>query len=164
LVGRESPTQFVDESQLIVIGHVTHRDTTTFSLKPEAFLKGPASSEPLTFKGGDIDLCPLAPVNEGDRLLVYVFNAGDLQWPLVTSAYVLRDGEARMESATTVSEASAISQIRAITGQYAVPAASKSEGGGIDWSGTVLPLSIVLVIVFVIGLALMRVWHRIDPS
>lgn len=131
---------------------------------PEAFLKGPASSGPLRFTGGDHDLCPLAPVNQGDRMLIYVFKAGDPQWPLLNSAYVLRDGRASMEGAPTVSEAEAVSEIRAITGQYVVPAAGDSDGAGIDWGHTVMPLGAALAIIFVIGLLLMRVWHRIDPS
>ncbi len=51
-----------------------------------------------------------------------------------------------------------------MTAQYGVTAVDKDEGAGINWSDTVLPLCVVLVVVFGIGLVMMRVWHRIDPS
>jgi hypothetical protein len=57
-----------------------------------------------------------------------------------------------------------VAAIRAITGQYAVPAGSKDEGAGIDWKSTVLPVGAALLAVFAIGLVLMRQWHKIDPS
>jgi hypothetical protein len=69
-----------------------------------------------------------------------------------------------MEGAEPRSEVEVVSSIRAITGQYAVPAATEAEGAGIDWGNTVLPLGLVLLVIFGIGLVLMRVWHRIDPS
>jgi len=43
-------------------------------------------------------------------------------------------------------------------------AAIGEEGAAIDWIGTVLPVSAALLVVFAIGLLLMRTWHRIDPS
>jgi hypothetical protein len=55
-------------------------------------------------------------------------------------------------------------RIRALTGQSSVPADPGDDGSTIDWTRTVLPLSVALGLVFVIGLAMMRVWHRIDPS
>jgi hypothetical protein len=45
-----------------------------------------------------------------------------------------------------------------------VPAANQSEGASLDWVRVVLPTTIVVLIVFGIGLVLMRTWHRIDPS
>jgi hypothetical protein len=61
-------------------------------------------------------------------------------------------------------EADLVEEIRGITGQYAVPPQSESEGQGIDWWKTVLPVGGAVLGIFVVGLFLMRIWHRIDPS
>jgi hypothetical protein len=174
LVAVESPAQLVPGSEVIFIGEVTRADSEALVLRPEAFLKGPVSSEPVTLPvpGGGVHAtavvqgaeCPRVDVAEGQRLLVYVSDADDPHYPYVNEAYVLQDGHARMDGSPELTEVEVVAQIRAITGQYAVPAASEGEGAGIDWGNTVLPLGIALGIVFVIGLLLMRVWHRIDPS
>ena len=88
---------------------------------------------------------------------------GQPQWPGAAQVFWLIDGRASGLGGN-VSESDLVQKVRAITGQYAVPAASQSEGAGIDWRNTVLPLSVALAFVFAIGLVLMRVWHRIDPS
>ena len=131
-------------------------------MRPSVFLKGPASSDPLRFSGAVND-CASAPVASGDRVLVYVYDAQALHYPLVNDVYVLKDGHATLGDDVR-SEVEVVSAIRAITGQYAVPAASSGEGAGIDWGHTVIPLGAALAVIFVIGLVLMRVWHRIDPS
>ena len=131
-------------------------------LLPEAFLKGPASNEPLRFTGVESD-CSVAPLTAGDRVLVYVSDASAPRYPLLNGAYILKDGHATMGD-TVRTEVQVVSAIRAVTGQYAVPAASSDEGAGIDWGHTVLPLGAALAVIFAIGLILMRIWHRIDPS
>lgn len=170
----ESPAQLVPTSEVIVIGQVTRADADVLVLEPEAFLKGPASSEPVTLRapadGVHATLeaqgaeCPRVRPELGSRLLVYIPDADAPHFPYINEAYVLEDGHARMEGVRELTEVEVVAAIREITGQYAVPAATQDEGAGIDWGNTVVPLGIALGIIFVIGLLLMRVWHRIDPS
>lgn len=150
------------EAQVIVIGTVESRDGRTMTLRPEAFLKGPASSELMQFRGVE-DTCAPAPLRAGDRTLIYVFDAAAPRYPYVNEAYLLRDGSAILGEEQRT-EGEVVAAIRGVTGQYAVPVSSRSEGAGIDWSHTVVPLGLALGVVFIIGLVLMRVWHRIDPS
>ena len=82
----------------------------------------------------------------------------------LTKAYLLRDPQTETGGKVPASELDVVQKIRALTGQYAVPAASEDDGAGIDWSHTIVPMGVVLLIVFGIGLVLMRVWHRIDPT
>lgn len=91
---------------------------------------------------------------------------GVLQWPTAGRVFWLQDGRATGggETSETLAEVDLTQKVRAVTGQFAVPAVSGDEGAGIDWGHTVIPLGIALAIIFVIGLVLMRVWHRIDPS
>ena len=159
----DSPVQFVPDSQLIVLGTVESSDGSTLVLRPEAFLKGPVSSDPLRFSGPENSTCTPAPLAAGDRALIYVFDAKDPHFPQLTEAYVLKDGHAIMGDQTKT-EVEVVSAIRTVTGQYAVPAVSEGESAGINWKQTVVPLGAVIAVLFAIGLVLMRVWHRIDPS
>jgi hypothetical protein len=163
LLQPESPVQFVAESELIVVGRVTEVGADSFSIQPEAFLKGPVSGEALRFSGRDAQ-CPTAEVAAEDRVLVYVGKADELSWPLINQVYEFREGRAYREGEMERLEIQVISDIRRITGQYGVPAIDDDEGAGINWGDTLLPLGALLVVVFVIGLVLMRIWHRIDPS
>ena len=63
-----------------------------------------------------------------------------------------------------MAEAELVSRIRALTNQYTVPAAAESESAGIDWGRTVVPVGFAVLALFGVGLVLMRIWHRIDPS
>lgn len=163
LIQPQSPADFVADSEVVVIGAVASAAGDTLVFEPEAFLKGPVSTEPLRFSARRSE-CPVANLHEGDRALLYVADAADPGWPLANMAYVLRDGKASREGEPSRTETEVVNAVRAITGQYAVPAASADEGAGIDWGSTVLPLGAALLVVFAIGLVLMRVWHRIDPS
>jgi hypothetical protein len=160
----ERASSFVLQSELIVIGRVGEASDSRLVFEPEAFLKGPATGEPLVFRKQENDLCTTQNFRVGDRALVYIFDARELNWPYINQVYVLRDGRATIGDRSE-SEIGVVEEIRAITGQYAVPAiADGGEGAGIDWWSTVLPIGVVLLIVFGIGLMMMRVWHRIDPS
>ncbi len=156
-------TEQTAESELILIGEVVEDTEALLVLRPEAFLKGPVSGEDVRFEG-QLFSCTQSNVVEGDRALVFVYDASHPTVPLITDVYILREGRAQRGDEPPISEVQLVNEIRTITEQYAVPAASESEGAGIDWQTTVLPLGAALAIVFVIGLALMRVWHRIDPS
>ena len=155
------------DAEVILVGEALETsDGSVLVLRPEAFLKGPTSADEVRLGSPSQpdDLCPRAKVSVGDRVLVYIFQAGELRYPLINQLYLLRDGQAVMDGQEPRSEVEVVSSIRAITGQYAVPAATQDEGAGIDWGNTVIPLGVVLLVIFGIGLVLMRVWHRIDPS
>lgn len=147
----------------MVIGRVRTVNDNELVLKPQVFLKGPVSSEELHMSKEN-NLCPQAELKAGDRILVYIFVAARPLWPFINQVYLLTDGHAIRAGEPQRTEAEVVDVIRAVTGQYAVPAASSSEGAGIDWGHTVIPLGAALAVIFVIGLVLMRVWHRIDPS
>jgi len=129
------------------------------ALEPIAFLKGPASSEPIRFADED-----LGCLDAGDLAVVYFLRLKEPPDMRLTKAYLLRDPQTETGGKVPASELDVVQKIRALTGQYAVPAASEDDGAGIDWSHTIVPMGVVLLIVFGIGLVLMRVWHRIDPT
>lgn len=134
------------------------------ALVPEAFLKGPASGDALHFAPNPIAAeCGGNPLTVGDRAIVYVADAANPVEPLINGAFILRDGHATMGDQVRT-EVEVVSAIRSLTGQYAVPAVTQSEGAGINWGQTIIPLGVVMAILLGIGLVLMRVWHRIDPS
>ncbi len=92
---------------------------------------------------------------------------GRPEWPGASQVFDLRDGLAIQQEDHGFgedAEFARVNSVRAITGQYVVPASNAAEGAGIDWGSTVLPIGAVLAVVFGIGLVLMRTWHRIDPS
>lgn len=164
LVMPESASDFVLESELIVIGTVRDVSADEVRVAPEAFLKGPSSGEPIVFHSDGDDMCPEHQFAVGDRALIYVFDAAALPWPYINQVFALEGGRATMGDLAET-ELTVVEEIRSLTGQYAVPAvADGGEGAGINWKSTVLPMGVVLVIVFGIGLVMMRVWHRIDPS
>ena len=92
--------------------------------------------------------------------------SGLVQWPAAGRTFQLEEGRALRYDGEqlNLTEGEFVQDIRDLTGQYAVPAATDSEGEGIEWGGTVAPVAGVLLVVFAIGLVLMRIWHRIDPS
>ncbi|MGH2607697.1 MAG: hypothetical protein ACRDHF_01295 [Tepidiformaceae bacterium] len=150
------------QASIVVVGRVEAGEAPdTVNLAPEAFLKGPASSQPLTLRPGWSGcIAALAP---GSRLVVFLRE--DETWPGAGDIYALEEGRAITLVGTDVgAEDEFLGRVRDITEQFAVPAANESEGEGIEWATTVLPIAVALGIVFVIGLFLMRIWHRIDPS
>lgn len=155
----------IAQVDLVVVGTV-HRSNGLIRLQPEAFLKGAATSaeiqlvEPADAAGS----CTSAPLDDGTRVLAFLRGgAQQAEWPSSGQVFLLKEGRA-INSGGSYLESELISQVRSVTNRYAVPATSPSEGQGIDWGKTVLPLSVALGVVFIIGLLLMRVWHRIDPT
>lgn len=158
----------------MVIGTVTEVSdpesaTGSFSVAPESFLRGPASSKPLRFeRDGPMMPCGQSGVSANDRVLIATPDGSEpFKWPFVEATFLLVNGEARSANPADRrlwSEAELVEKFRGQTDQFVVPAASDSEGQGIEWGSTVLPIGLALGIVFVIGLFLMRIWHRIDPS
>lgn len=164
------PTAAVEAAKVIVIGTVHEENGGgTVRIEPSAFLLGAASSDAIRPRPPSASAAACAParLSEGQRILAFLPAAdGVLQWPSAGGVFWLEGGQATSggESPETLPEVELTQKIRSVTGQYAVPAASSDEGAGIDWGHTVIPLGAALAVIFVIGLALMRVWHRIDPS
>lgn len=163
-------TGAVEASGLILVAKV-HRQSALgpVELEPEVVLKGsvPRTSLVLPVFEGEPD-CPLASLTGGTRALLFLSVVeGRPQWPGASQVFDLRDGLAVQQEDLGFGEGpelARINSVRTITGQYVVPASDASEGAGIDWGTTVLPIGAVLLVVFGIGLVLMRTWHRIDPS
>lgn len=168
--GHRGIAEAVADSDLVVIATVVSDTAGGTALRPEAYLKGAAIR-------GDLRLvdraqtgapCARAAIEPGMRVLAFLRgSAREVEWPRIDDGYILRDGLARSTNplvAFQTSEAALVDEVRSSTGQYAVPAASADEGAGIGWTKTVLPVGAALLVVFAIGLVLMRLWHRIDPS
>jgi hypothetical protein len=158
----------VQEADLVVLGTVTASGASDATIVPTAFLKGPAQpGEVVVHRPTQDPECPLADIQAGTRVLAMISSSsGTLQWPEGGQLYLLRDGNATNgpPAPETTTETVLLQQIRSLTNQYAVPAASNSEGASLDWLKTVIPVTLALLVVFGIGLYLMRIWHRIDPS
>lgn len=179
MCGPPMPTTLTREdanlTSMIVIGTVASVDDDGARITPEAFLKGPASASDIVISGGHAVGCASVELQAGERVLLSLRADSDgvVGWPLIDSepSYLLENGRAvsldprsgqTAENAPT--EAEVVDHIRSITGQYAVPAASDSEGASLDWLKVVLPTTLVVLAVFGIGLYLMKIWHRIDPT
>lgn len=163
-------TQAVEASGLILVAKV-HRESPEGPavLDPEVILKGsvPSTNVELPLPAGEAP-CELAVLADGTRALLFLSVVeGRAEWPGASQVFDLDDGFAIQQEDLGLGrgpEVARVNSVRSITGQYVVPAADSSEGAGIDWGSTVLPLGAVLLLVFGIGLLLMRTWHRIDPS
>ena len=164
----------LDAASIVVIGTVTTVDSESADLKPEAFLKGPTSAAQLVIGGPVIIGCYRVALHSGDRVLLTLSSdKGVLGWPLAdgVGSYLLQDGRAvslntfnKQTAANAPTEAAVVDHIRGITGQYAIPATSNSQGASLDWLKVVLPVALVTLAIFGIGLYLMKIWHRIDPT
>jgi hypothetical protein len=165
----------VAAANMIVIGRVASIDTNSAHIAPEAFLKGPASASEIVIEGGHQAGCASVALEQNQRVLLSLRSdsAGVVAWPLIDNgpSYLLENGRAisldprnnqTIDNAPT--EASVVDHIRGITEQYAVPAQTASEGASLDWVKVVLPTALVVLAVFGIGLYLMKIWHRIDPT
>lgn len=160
----------VAQADVIVVGHVASQSPLSAGIAPEAFLKGPARPEELSIlRPAQAPECPLAALpGAGERVLLMLrATAGGYAWPDEPMAYTLAGGRATLLSDTLAddrTESSLVADIRTQTNLYAVPATTNDDGASIDWKKTVLPVAAALLVVFGIGLLLMRTWHRIDPS
>ncbi|GAB4331166.1 MAG: hypothetical protein Kow0010_16330 [Dehalococcoidia bacterium] len=154
-------------ADVIVIGTVEGVDGQTATLRPHAFLKGPVSAAAIVLGRREASDCPQAVLVPGERALVVLSGpAGARAWPGPSQLFTLADGWAsnQDEPPAVAAEAELVERIRSVTGQYAVPAADEGEGASIGWVSTVLPVGLALVLLFGVGLVLMRIWHRIDPT
>ncbi|MEO9255238.1 MAG: hypothetical protein ABI305_06850 [Tepidiformaceae bacterium] len=162
------PTSAMDADVIVIARVSTDATDTSALLQPEAYLKGSASSQaiplslPAQYAG-----CAAAQFPRGNRVLVFLGSRdAKFVWPTVERIYYLNDGSAvsPLDPNNPVTEEALVSSIRSVTNEYIVPASSNAEGASLDWVRVVLPTTIVVLIVFGIGLVLMRIWHRIDPT
>lgn len=160
----------VEASSVIAIGtvHEVPPGSGLVEVEPEAFLKGAATGEPIRPRYREVPGCANATLTDGQRVLVFFEETGGvLAWPTAGRVFWLDDGQAVRGgdgTAGTISENELVHDVRTVTGQYAFPAAEDEEGAGIDWWKTVVPVGIASLALFGVGLYLMRIWHRIDPS
>jgi hypothetical protein len=160
----------VTASSLIVVAHVDDASATAATLAPEAFLKGPVGAGAIHIEAPDPGSgCTPAQLTTGDRVLVFLAErtTGGIGWPAVSQVFVLRGGRAYPAGSSadsTITESSLVDSVRTVTNQHLVPPATASESEGINWSKTIVPIGATLIGLMVVGLFLMRIWHRIDPS
>lgn len=154
---------------LVVIAQVEEADADSATIHPEVYLKGAATGASVSLER-PTDAppgCTLATIASGTRvLLILKAEGGAYLWPAAEEAYTLIDGEATRGEplSDSVPEDDLVDDIRSVTGQEAIAAEGDADGASIEWLGTVLPVTVALILVLGIGLVMMREWHRIDPS
>lgn len=158
--------QRVREADLIVVGTVSEFTPSSLAIEVEAFLKGPVAAGTVRVAHSEQQgQCDAGFPARGERVLVMLTSdRGQFRWPVGGRAWRLDSAPIEDPDGPFATGEELVGRVRAITNQYAVPAATQEEGAGIDWVGTVLPIGGVLVGLMAAGLVLMRVWHRIDPS
>jgi hypothetical protein len=164
-LGVDQPRLAIESLDVIVIGRL-ERNAEQWSLVPETYLKGPATERRLPLDTDAAPGCEPAALNAGQRVLVglHADEPGDASWwPAANQAWLL-EGEAATGAGGSVATDDLVGSIRDVTGQFAVPAEDSDSGVSLDVGGTILPLSIALVVIFVISILMMRIWHAIDPS
>ena len=158
----------VRDASVIVIADVTSASAGNATLQPEAFLKGAATADPIILRNPDTANDCLAPdFVAGERVLAIIAPgaAAAGRWPPAAGVYRLSDGQAiNLGGLPQVTETELINEVRQQTNEYAVPAKTRAEGAAINLAKTVLPVGAALILIFGIGLYLMKIWHRIDPS
>lgn len=157
----------VAAADLIIVATVERADAGSAALSPRAFLKGSVTATAIGLSRPVDGQCPEANLRAGERVLVILTATRDRNdWPGPSQVFALINGRATNQEASpvTVAEAELVERIRSVTGQYAVPAADEDEGASIGWLTTVLPVGLALALLFGVGLVLMRIWHRIDPT
>lgn len=164
-VDLDSPRSAIQTADVIVVGTIASNDDGHTTIEPEAYLKGPATGRVIVLGARDDSTCAPASVADGDRVIAMLATGADedtADWPGEGRTFVVNEGQTNLGGAA-VSEETVIEALREVTGVYAVPAGSDA-GISFNLSGSILPVGIVIGAIFGIGLVLMRVWHRIDPS
>lgn len=155
------------DADIIVGGDVASVTGDVVVFQPSFYLKGSASAGEIEVHRDSTNGCPAAEIEPDSRVIaVLQEGANGLDWPGPTQLFTLREGMATSDATppAELRETELINQIRGETGQYAVPPSLDEEAASIEWLTTVVPLVVALLIVLGIGLYLMRIWHRIDPS
>jgi hypothetical protein len=163
-----APEAAILAANVIVLGRVA-RGTAGPQIVPEAFLKGTVSRQPVILPPEPATQAPCAPAQlppDGRVLAFLSVTDGAVAWPGSGAVFILRDGQAARADGLSapLAERQLVDRVRAVTGQLAAPPAEDEPGAGINWTGTIVPVGGLLLAVFAIGLVLMRLWHRIDPS
>ena len=168
-------TTIIRGANLVLIGSVvsfesdrTATDLAHVGLKPESFLKGSPSAANFEFLYGPPELCESFGPKRGERFLLVVSSVTSPPgWPFAGQVFRLESGNAVSSGkgdARILKEADLVARIRSQTNQFSQPASSSGSGAAIDWGSTVLPIGAACAALLVVGLFLMRIWHRIDPS
>ena len=133
------------------------------AIAPEAYLRGPAVAADIPLAEAS-DPCERAELpDSGSRVVAALQEGPDgLEVPVLSALFVLEDGVA-VGSELTLPEGELIDRIRGATGQYAFPAGDEDEGASISWV-TIVSVGGAVLAIFAVGLVLMRIWHRIDPT
>ena len=165
----DEAVQVLPRVSMVVVGEVIDAVPGERAIiEPSLYLKGPTSAEELMLPYRETEAgCNSAELPAGERvLLVLGREDGRVAWPGESQVFLLRDGRAYQGSGDgpSQSELELIDRIRGVTGQYSIPAQTEDERARLDWTGTVIPVGLAVLVVFGIGLVLMREWHRIDPS
>ncbi len=159
----EAPAAEVLAFPLIVMARVETRSDGALELVPEFYLRGPALGGPLLLVPEEGE-CPPAALEPDARILAGLEPApGGWRWPAEGQVFVIRNGVARSGDGRTISEEELVAALRRTTGQLAYPG-TPEPGRTFDWLGVGLPVGVALAAIFAVGLYLMRLWHRIDPT
>lgn len=158
----------LEAASVVVVGSVVASEPgRSATIEPELYLKGATLPLEITLEHNPELPCMPATLRANERLLLILGEqGGTLAWPGVNQVFTLREGNAYLaDNAVPVDdEAGLVDAIRALTGQYSVPAGSASDSASLDWLGTVVPVTAAVLAVFGISLLLMKEWHRIDPT
>ncbi len=161
--------QGVEQAAVVVVATVAEGpDEGSVVVVPERYYKGTAESRSFLLRLASADpACQPAALPGDSRMLLILGSKDDqLAWPDASRAFLLQGGTATSggDDGWQLPEADLEQDIQDLTGQASIPVEAGDDGEQIDWLRTVLPVSAALVVVFAIGLVMMRTWHRIDPS
>ncbi len=162
-IAQPDPMAVLELSGVAVVAQVESVTELELRLLPQAYLKGPANSEPIVFTREKSGSTCDAAFEAGQRVLLFI--PGDRSgWPMLNQVFPLIDGYATWADGRIGTESDVISEIRTFTGQYAVPATGDEQGATLDWQKVVLPVGLATLGIFAVSLVFMRMWHKIDPS
>ena len=156
----------IEGVDVVVVGEVAALEGAP-AIAPEAYLKGAAVSGLLPLSEAPSGCARAVPPPAGTRVVAALRReGGGFQWPVPAALFAVADGVATNGADPPVSlpEDELVSRIRAVSGQYAVPATEPSEGASVNWLGVVLPVSLAAALILAIALVLLRIWHRIEPE
>ena len=156
----------LDDVAIVVIGEMT-TEAGSPAIAAEAYLKGAAAPPTLVLLDRPSECERAALPAAGARVLAALrLESGGYQWPVPAALFVLADGLAATagESPVSLPEEELIARIRGVSGQYVTLAADASEGASINWLGVVLPVTLAAAVILGVALALLRIWHRIEPE
>ncbi len=161
--------QSVSDYDVIVlaeVGNVRESSPMQVELHVAAYLKGPPNVQVLRalYTDGHCE----AELSVGDNVIAALtgFPGGKILWPSKGSVLFLENGHVFSDGGQSlgITEANLIEDIRAVTGQYAIPANSLNEGASLNIRSVIIPVLIAAVCILGIGLFLQRIWQKIDPE